>query len=232
MIFGDSIKMAKTTRVRRKDIIQPDQFISTTDVIIAYCSKHKAKMIFLSVSLMVAFFWGLFVKHNHEQKTLKMESLYFKIEQAISSEAASSNDKLEKTRLLLEEFSDGPQKQRALLILADDFFSDGEFDMAIQLYQRILKESPLPFSQQLANIGIAYSFEAKEDYKNAINAYKTVIEHPNEYPLFDIYMALARCYELDRQVNEAVLILREMKNKFSANPKIKIINSKIKLLDI
>ena len=104
--------------------------------------------------------------------------------------------------------------------------------MAIQLYQRILNESPLPFSQQLAKVGIAYSFEAKEDYKNAINAYKTVIEHPNDYPLFDIYMALARCYELDRQVNEAVLILREMKNKFSANPKIKIINSKIKLLDI
>ena len=232
MIFGDSIKMAKTARVRRKDIIQPDQFISTTDIIIAYCSKHKAKLISLIVSLIIAFLLGLFVKDKHEQKTLKMESLFFKIEQAKISKETNSNDKSKEMSLLLDEFSAGPQKQRALLILADDFFSDGEFDMAIQLYQRILKESPLPFSQQLANIGIAYSFEAKEDYKNAINAYKTVIEHPNDYPLFDIYMALARCYELDRQVNEAVLILREMKNKFSANPKIKIINSKIKLLDI
>ena len=224
--------MAKTVRVRRKDIIQPDQFISTTDVIIAYCSKHKAKMISLIVSLILAFFLGLFVNHSNEQNILKMETLYFKIEQAISSEEANSSDKFEKISLLLEEFNDGPQKQRALLIVADNFFSESDYDSAIKLYKRILNASPLPFSQQLANIGIAYSFEAKEDYKNAINAYKTVIEHPNDYPLFDIYMALARCYELHSQVNEAILILREMKNKFPANPKIKNINLKIKSLGI
>jgi lipopolysaccharide biosynthesis regulator YciM len=224
--------MAKTARVRRKDLIQPDQFISTTDIIIAYCSKHKSKMIFLILSLLLVFLLTLLLKYNHEQKTLEMESLYFQLEQIKSSEAANSNEKFKKMRLLLEEFSNGPQKQRALLIVADEFFNDGDYDAAIKFYQRILKDSPLPFNQQLANIGIAYSFEAKEDYKNAINTYKTVIEFPNNYPLFDVYLALARCYELYSQENEAVLILREMKNKFSGNPKIKIINLKLKDLSI
>jgi len=220
--------MAKTARVRRKDLMQPDQFISTTDVIIAYCSKHKAKMIALITSLVLAFLLVLFVKHNHDQKSLNMESLYFKIEQAKSSQEANSNDKVKQMKLILEKFSEGPQKQRALLIVADELFNEGSFDSAIKIYKNILKVSPLPLNQQLANIGIAYSFEAKKDYNNAINAYKTIIEYPNDYPLFDIYMALARCYELNSQGNEADLILREVKNKFPSNPKIKIINSKIK----
>ena len=170
--------MAKTVRVRRKDIIQPDQFISTTDVIIAYCSKHKAKMIFLIVSLFLTFFLGLLLKHNHEQKTLKMESLYFQVEQAKSSKETISDDKFKKMRLLLEEFSDGSQKQRALLIIADEFFNSGDYESAIKFYQVILNDSPLSFNQQLANIGIAYSFEAKEDYNNAIKAYKSVMSIP------------------------------------------------------
>jgi lipopolysaccharide biosynthesis regulator YciM len=84
----------------------------------------------------------------------------------------------------------------------------------------------------LANIGIAYSLEGKKNYKNAISAYKTVIQYPSKYPLFDIYMRLARCYELNNEKNEAILILREMQNKFSSNPKIDSINSKIKNLDV
>jgi tetratricopeptide (TPR) repeat protein len=118
------------------------------------------------------------------------------------------------------------------LIVADEFFNDGDYDSAIKFYQKILNESSLSFNEQLANIGIAYSFEAKEDYTNAINLYKTLIKSSNNYPLFDIYMALARCYELNSQNNESILILREMKNKFPGNPKIKIIDLKIKKLDI
>jgi lipopolysaccharide biosynthesis regulator YciM len=224
--------MAKIAKVRRKDIIQQDQFISTTDVIIAYCSKHKAKIISLFLSLMLVFLLGFWHKYNQNQKTLEMEALYFKLEQAKYKEDTNLNDKIKKMELLLEEFSEGPQKQRAFLIIADEFFKKGDYDSAIKFYNNILKDSSISLSHQLANIGIAYSLEAKEDYTNAINAFKTVIQYPNNYPLFDIYMGLARCYELNSNINEALLILREMQSKFSANPKINSINSKIKKLDI
>ena len=224
--------MAKTARVRRKDIIQPDQFISTTDIIIAYCSKHKTKLISIAISLILVVFLGLWIKHNKSEKILKMESLYFKLEQAKFSEGPNSDEKIKQMERLLDEFSKGPQKQRAFLILADEHFNEGSYDKAIKFYQNILNGSSSSFNQQLANIGIAYSLEGKKDYKNAISAYKTVIQYPSEYPLFDIYMGLARCYELNNQKNEALLILREMQSKFSSNPQIDNINSKIKNLDV
>ena len=50
--------MAKTARVSRKNIIQPDHFISSSDIIIAYCSKHKAKLFTIAISLILLVFLG------------------------------------------------------------------------------------------------------------------------------------------------------------------------------
>ena len=120
--------MTKTAKVRRKDLIQPDQFISTTDILIAYCSKHKTKMISIVISLIILVFSGLWIKNNQNKKSLGMESLYFKVEQAKSAKESNSEDKIKQIRLLLDKISEGPQKQRALLALADEYFIEGNYD--------------------------------------------------------------------------------------------------------
>ena len=222
--------MAKTAKVRRKNLIQPDQFISTTDILIAYCSKHKTGLISIVISLIIVVFLGLWIKYNQNKKSLGMESLYFKVEQAKSAKDMNSKDKIKQIGLFLDEFSEGPQKQRALLVLADEYFNEASYDKAIEFYQNVVNGSGSSLSQQLANMGIAYSLEGQKDYKNAINAYKTTIQYPNEYPLFDIYVGLARCYELNNEKNEALLTLREMQNKFPSHSKIDVIKSKIKAL--
>jgi len=224
--------MAKTEKVRRKDLIQPDQFISTTDILIAYCSKHKIKLFSIVISLTVVVFSGLWIKYNQNKKSLGMESLYFKVEQAISAKESNSKDKIKQIGIILDEFSEGPQKQRALLLLADEYFNEASYDKAIDLYQNVLNGSRSPLHHHLANMGIAYSLEGKKDYKNAINAYKTTIQYSNEYPLFDIYVGLARCYDLSNEKNEALLTLREMQNKFPSHSKIDVIRSKIKALGV
>ena len=222
--------MAKTAKIRRKDLIQPDQFISTTDILIAYCSKHKTGLISIVISLIIVVFLGLWIKYNQNKKSLGMESLYFKVEQAKSAKDMNSKDKIKQIGLFLDQFSEGPQKQRALLVLADEYFNEASYDKAIEFYQNVVNGSGSSLSQQLANMGIAYSLEGKNDYKNAINAYKTTIQYSNEYPLFDIYVGLARCYELNNENNEALLTLREIQNKYPSHSKIDVIKSKIKAL--
>ena len=164
--------MAKTAKVRRKDLIQPDQFISTADILLAYCTKHKTGLISIVISLIVVVFLGLWIKDNQNKKSLDMESLYFKVEQAKSSKESNSKDKIKQLGLFLDEFSEGPQKQRALLVLADEYFNEASYDKAIEFYQNVLNGPCSPLYQQLANMGIAFSLEGKKEYKNAINAYK------------------------------------------------------------
>jgi len=222
--------MATTAKVRRKDLIRPDQFISTTDTLIAYCSKHKIKLISIIISLFIVVFSGLWVKYNQNKISLGMESLYFEVEQAKSAKENNSEKKIKKIGLILDEFREGPQKQRALLALADEHFNQASYNKAIEIYKNVLDGPGSSLYQQLANIGIAYSLEGKKDYKNAINAYKSTLQYPNEYPLFDIYFGLARCYELNGERNEALLTMREMQNKFPSHSKIDVIKSKIKAL--
>ena len=161
-----------------------------------------------------------------------MESLYFKVEQVQSANGSNFKDKIEQMGLLLDQFSEGPQQQRAFLALADEYFNEGSYDKAIEFYQNVLNGSGSSLHQQLANMGIAYSHEGKKDYKNAISAYKTTIQYSNDFPLFDIYVGLARCYELNNERNKALLTLREMQNKFPSHSKIDVIKSKIKELII
>ena len=94
--------MAKTEKLRRKDLIQPDQFISTTDILIAYFSKHKTIVTSIVISLIVMVFFGLWFKSNQNKKSLSMESLYFKLEQTI---LVNDNNKIKKMEILLDQFS-------------------------------------------------------------------------------------------------------------------------------
>ena len=136
--------MAKTTKIKRKDLNKPDQFISTTDIILAYCSKHKTRLISIVTTLVLLGCIGLWVKNNQSRKSLKMESLYHRVELIKSANSSKPNVTIEKIESLLSEFNEGPQKQRAIMILADQYYGIQAYDRAIELYKDVLtKTSPM-----------------------------------------------------------------------------------------
>ena len=53
--------MAKSVKIKRKELNQPDQFISTTDVVMAYCSKHKTGLISVVAVLILVVLSGFLV---------------------------------------------------------------------------------------------------------------------------------------------------------------------------
>jgi lipopolysaccharide biosynthesis regulator YciM len=117
-------------------------------------------------------------------------------------------------------------------MLADELYRTREYERAISLYQGLLGSTRSDqISYQLASTGVAYSLEGKKDYKQAIAAYKTIIEKPSGYPLFHIYLSLARCYELNSDQNSALLTLREMKSKFSGHSKLGIVDARLRELE-
>ncbi len=224
--------MATRVKFRHKDLKEPDQFISTTDIVVAYFSQHK-KVLFSGVAAFVlVVLAAIGARYNAEVKSLRMESLYFEMEKIRNEKDLQSEKVTDKMEKLLTEFSEGQQKQRATLMLADEFYRTLKYDRAISLYQGLLGSTrPGQISHQLASTGMAYSLEGKKDYKQAIAAYKTIIENPSGYPLFHIYLSLARCYELNNDQNGALLTLREMKAKFLGHSKLSIVDARLKELE-
>ena len=89
---------------------------------------------------------------------------------------------------------------------------------------------PEGINYQMAQVGLAYSYESRADYKRAIEIFKLVIDANTGFPLFEVYWSLSKCHELNNDVSKALLILREMQIKFSENPQLERIENRIKKL--
>ena len=225
--------MAKSFKMNRKELNQPDQFISTTDMVLTYFSRHKARFISMFIILMIFVLAVFIIKHNQSENSLLMESLYSEIEKDSFSEGGKTTEKINQMKEKLKDFNQSTQKQRATLIVADKYFNIGEYDQALELYKKIESESSNnTLSRKIAMVGIGYSLEGKSNYKKAIIVYQKLIQDFNDYPLFDVYLSIVRCHELSGEKASALLILREMKVKFASHHKLTIVDEKIKKLDV
>jgi tetratricopeptide (TPR) repeat protein len=225
--------MVKSFKMNRKELNQPDQFISTTDMILTYFSHHKTRFIYVFIALILFSLSFFIINHNQSKNSLLMESLYSEMEKVSFSEGGKTTDKINQMKEKLKEFNQSTQKQRATLMIADKYFNIGEYDQALELYKIIESESPKnTLSRKIAMVGIGYSLEGKNNYKEAITIYQKVIQNFNDYPLFDIYLSIVRCHELSGEKSSALLILREMKVKFASHHKLMIVDEKIKKLDV
>jgi tetratricopeptide (TPR) repeat protein len=225
--------MAKSFKISRKELNQPDQFISTTDTILTYFSRHKTRFIYMFIISILFVLSISIINLNRSKNSLLMESLYSEMEKISFSDSGKTTEKINQMNEKLKEFNQGTQKQRATLMVADKYFNIGEYDQALELYKIIESESSKnTFSRKIAMVGIAYSLEGKNEYKEAIIIYQKVIRKFNDYPLFDVYLSIVRCHVLSDEKSSALLILREMKVKFASHPKLIIVDEKIKKLDV
>jgi predicted negative regulator of RcsB-dependent stress response len=222
--------MAKRVKVTRKELLkEPDGFLSTSQKVSLYTSHHKKTLLIGAgvVVAVIALIGGY--RYNQQVQNLRMETLYFKMvkihDQKPGKDSKNSTAELEK---LLGQFSEGPQQIRASLLVAEEYFQNDQFDKAIALYTDIEQRTGSHnLSSQLANVGLAYSYEGKKDYPKAIETYKSLVKQPDGFPLFDVYISLARCYELNKDNKNALLTLREIETKFQGHPQLQSVKARI-----
>ncbi|MBT5549446.1 MAG: tetratricopeptide repeat protein [Nitrospina sp.] len=222
--------MAKRIKVSRKDLLkEPDQFLSISEKAVLYFTDNRATVlggiaiILIGVSSLFGF------KYFKETQTLANEAFYFEIEK-IANNAKETNPTAE-VESVLAKIGDGMQKERASLLLADIHFQNKEYDKADALYSAVMStSSPEQVNYQMAQVGLAYNYETSKQYQKAIDLFKTVIDTNTDFPLFEVYWSLSRCYELNNDSSNALLILREMQIKFATNPQMDEVELRIKQL--
>ncbi len=227
--------MAHEPKISRKDLHlkQPDQFQVLNARFMEFCLGNQRTLIIASLMLVTvgAGFWF----YSQWQKTidLKMETRYFEMDKLrIQMEKESTPALLSKMQEMLLGFSEGPQKIRARLLLADIHYRERRYDEAIALYQEVIgKISPEGIKYNMARSGLAHSLEGKKDYKKAIENYKFIIDSAQDFPLFYTYVGLSRCHELSGDPKSAILVLREAQNKFKSHSEIGKVDLMIRRLE-
>jgi tetratricopeptide (TPR) repeat protein len=222
--------MVKRVKVSRKELLKkPDQFLSGSENAMLYYMDHKATVIGVIVAIFVCLgsFFGF--SYYKETQELGNEAFYFEMENLIQT--AKGNDPTSEVKLILEKIGNSPQKERASLLLAEIHFQNQKYDEADALYSTVMNNSsPEQINYQMAQVGLAYNYESKKQYSKAIDLFKSVIDANTDFPLFEVYWNLSRCYELNNDSSNALLILREMQIKFTANLLMEKIELRIKKL--
>lgn len=215
--------MAHKIKIPRKEIIQPDAFVTFSEKIALVTSQHKGRMIAgIAGLILLALAWAGF-NYSQHANALKMEKLLFDMKQIQDKEGGEAELKAK-----YEELKAGSYRNRGALILADSEFQKGDFDAAMALYSEVeAAANPEGLQYQLATLGMGYTYEAKKEYDQAIAAFKTLIGQGQGYPLFDVYAGMVRCYEMQKDSGNALLILREMEGKFQDHSQLNWVDRRI-----
>ena len=222
--------MAKKIKITRKELLkEPDQFLSSTDKAMLFFRQNRSFVIGGVVGVML-FSMSFFGYQNYQKsRTMKFESLYFKMEK-IAEESEEKGKKLQEQLIeIRDQIDEGPQRNRASLFLADIYFQSEDYDKAKSIYQEVRSKSS-GLNHEMAAVNLAYTYEAMGDLQKAIDLYKLAINSNSNFPLFQVYWSLARCHENNNDTSNALLILREMQIKFSGSAELKNIDNRIKEL--
>ena len=220
--------MAK--KISRKELLkQPDQFLSSTDKAMLFFTNNRSTVISSIVAVLVGGFSLVGYQNYQQSQTMKFEAMYFNMEEIVKVEEAKGNNPESQLVKIRDQISDESHRNRASLLLADVYFQYGNFDKAKSTYQEV-RNSSGGLNHQMANVGLAYTYEAMGEFKKAIDLYKLTIDTNDNFPLFQVYWSLARCHENNKDTSNALLILREMQIKFSGRAESEKIENQIKQL--
>ncbi len=225
--------MAQETKLKRKDLKEPDQFLVASNEFLHVLDRNKGLLIGLLAGALLVGGGFLFIANQKKAENLRMELLYSQMTQLVNDGKGPSGDQLiTKLQTLFEQFKDGDPKSRAGLLLADAQYRNKRYDDALASFKAVRDQAlPGTLNYYLALSGMGHSYESKKDFKQAIIQYKQIIDQPGDFPLFYAYLGLSRCYELSKDIQNAQLTLREMQNKFSEHTGLEKVNLALKRLE-
>jgi TolA-binding protein len=211
-------------RLLRKDLKQPDEFISFTSRSLQYISEHR-QLFFIAGAAILALVVGSWAWHAH-QVNYRVRAAA-QLAQATDSYSAALVDKdtvkLEKAETELQSFLSSYSKSRlfdlALFYLAHTQFHLGKYDSAIDAYTKLLGPDPSqPTIASLAHNGLALTLKAKGEYVKAANHFAQAAQLPGSFLREQALLNQARVLAAAGETEKAKQIYQQLVNQFPDSP--------------
>lgn len=187
-------------KLSKEDLEGPDAFQSTIELISDYISDNKKRFYSIVTAIIVATIiaTGIYMYWNHYQYSAK--EMYARannnlVQNIENPENANKNIKL--FQELIEKYPHSWSARMAHYHLGNIYYNLGEFDKAIADYKkfvssRISDKAGIKF---LALTSIGYSYEAKKDYKDALEYFEKALKSNNAGFESVAFSNIARIYE-------------------------------------
>jgi len=195
---------------RKKLLKEPDEFISTTGKVLQFLREHQRQvttLALIAIAVLIAgagaYYYLLWQEGKAQAVQQQALQLY---QEALSASADPDKEKesykraREKFQEALSFFSRSRVSQVSQIYIGHSHYALKEYDQAIQAYSRCLAG----FFRPMALDGLAYCYEAKGDFSQALEQYLKGIEEESNPLRGEALVGAARCYEALNQKPKAL----------------------------
>jgi len=191
----------RVTRSRKRQLEEPDKFISFATKIVGFVAKYKTFLLSVAGAIMliivaISSFYYYSDRVKNEASVMLTNSLakYEKIKAeqgAVKAYREVSDDFI---RIVENNWSKDRVKL-AMVMFGNICYNAGEFDRATELYNKALSGfKNNPFVKNLIFNGIAYSREGKKDYNTAVEYFNKILSGPDDKIKDETLFNLGRLY--------------------------------------
>ncbi len=195
--------MAKKKRISRKKLLkEPDEFLTFSARAIRFVVDNQRPVfgILIGVVVVVLAFAGFrYFSNLSEKKAYAMFEqgrMHYMAENSQDTKAPEQEKAAEQFEKVITKYPSTDAARFSLLIYADMSYQNGDYQRAIELYQKALGAFSGEGSiQKLIWNGLAYAYEAQKDYKSAAEYFQRITETQDEFIKADA------CYNLGRTMD-------------------------------
>lgn len=194
--------MAKVSLARKKELNEPDELINVSNQAADFVRANKEKVlgVIAAIVLIVVGITGYQLYSSYYAKTaFAAYAKDLRWYQGTEGDAAVKSLKEVKDRstAFFKKYSGTVAGTLARAKYAGIFYAEGDYNSAIELYERLLKDLKGDSAlKSMALSGLAYSYEALNKFDDAVRTFELITAEKNPVNKADALFHLGIIYEL------------------------------------
>ena len=197
-------------RLSRKEIRQPDQFVSLSVQIAAWIKEHTRSLIYGVVALVVGITlitgWWAWQKHRAQQADIAL----YEAAKFLHMPSANRAKAVELLQKLVYDYEETAATAMAYWHLGHLYFEGEDYPAALTAYrqtQQRLSSDAQPLMVALVTLDMAYAQEASGTCDpDAITSFEAVLQLSAPWLRREAYLGIGRCYEHTAAPHKAVAL--------------------------
>lgn len=209
-----------SSRISRKQLKEPDEFISFSSRVLKLALLHKKKLllgvgVFLGVLVLISALNYLSIR-TENRGSLLLTRLMHQYEKTVLDEGAQKAFERVQPNMqtIIKDYAGKACGRFARLALAHYAFQAGKFDSAAALYSQAEDDfKAMPLMKNIAAFGLGYALEAQKDYEKAIPLFEKLSSDSDMLRGDEALFALGRLYGLLNKKDLRAKALKQLAEK-------------------
>jgi tetratricopeptide (TPR) repeat protein len=232
--------MVKGKRITKKQLREPDEFITLTERAIHFAGEHGKKMIgggiLFLVIIVAIFFYQMWERRKAEEAAraygVASEMYERGIAQAREVSPQDYKEIMAKFDEVAAKFPRTLFGKLSLIYGGNIYLRQGEYDKAIKAYSTFIeKAGKQELYKYFAWDGMGHAYEGKKDYGKAIEAYQKILDVGKGFQLEEAHLNIGYCYEKLGKSKEALENFKAFLKNSSKTLPSNVISRKVSLLE-